>query len=200
MRFHLLVLPTLVAVLASGAASAQTPAATQALGGPVVPGVCLLSREAIFANAQVGKAATARLQQLAQQAQAEIAAKRKPLETDIQAFRSQAATLKPEERQTREQALAQRMQALEADGALRGRQIEATRAKALARISQETQPVIASVYKTKACGLLLDRNAVLGGNTTNDLTAAVVQGLDAKLTTISFDLEKLPAADPGKAG
>ena len=60
-------------------------------------------------------------------------------------------------------------------------------------IAEMAQPVIANVYKSRGCGLLLDRNAVLGGNMSNDLTAAVVQGLDASVTTISFERENLPA-------
>jgi Skp family chaperone for outer membrane proteins len=197
MRHVLSALATLglVALSATSAvALAQSAApAGQALGGPAVPGVCLLSREAIFANAKVGKAATARLQELAQQAKAEIDAQRKPIDADVQAFRTQATSLKPEERQSREQALAQRMQALQAHGAQLGREIEATRAKAMSRIAAAAEPSVASAYASKGCGLLLNRDAVLGGNTSNDLTAAVVQGLDAKLTTISFNRETLPA-------
>ena len=43
------------------------------------------------------------------------------------------------------------------------------------------------------CGLLLDRDSVLGGNMANDLTPEVVQGLDRKTTSITFDLEPLPS-------
>src|SRR3546814_8745680 len=71
-------------------------------------------------------------------------------------------------------------------------EIDATNAKALERILTEAQPVIAQVYRTKNCGLLVDRNSVVGGNMTNDLTAAVIQGLDAKISTISFNRETLP--------
>jgi Skp family chaperone for outer membrane proteins len=181
------------------AQSSSTAPAASPLGGPVVPGVCLLSREAIFANAKVGKAATARLQQLAQQAKDEVEAQRKPVDADIQAFRKQAAALKPDERQSREQALGQRMQAVQAHAAQLGREIEATRAKALARIAQAAEPAIASAYANKGCGLLISRDVVLGGNTSNDLTPAVVQGLDAKLTTITFERETLPAQGNGAA-
>lgn len=38
------------------------------------------------------------------------------------------------------------------------------------------------------------RNAVLGGNFSNDLTAPIVQALDAKISTITFDRETLPPA------
>jgi Skp family chaperone for outer membrane proteins len=65
--------------------------------------------------------------------------------------------------------------------------------KALQRISEEAQPLIAQVYARHNCGLLLDRNVVLGGNMANDLTAEVVQALDSKLTTVPVSIEAAPA-------
>src|SRR3546814_13525085 len=63
----------------TASASAQSPAAPQAgLGGNPVPGVCRLSREAIIANAAIGKAATARLNPIAAPAPAEHDAERQP--------------------------------------------------------------------------------------------------------------------------
>lgn len=190
---------TLLAALASPAA-AQTatsaPPANPGLGGPVVAGVCLLSREAVFANAKIGVAATARLQQLAREAQAEVDAERRPIEADVAAFRTEAPRLTPEQRQTREQALAARLAPVQAKAQQRSREIDATRTKALERISTEAQPVIAQVYRQRNCGLLLDRNSALGGNFTNDLTAAVVQALDARMSTITFNRETLPATPP----
>lgn len=196
-----LALAALVLAMVPGAAAlAQSSDTNPPLGGPVVSGVCLLSREAIFANAKVGKAASARLKQLADQAQSEIDAERKPIDADVQAYRSQAASLSAEQRQTREQALSQRLQKVQADQAQRGRQLEATRIKAMGQIAQYAQPVITDTYRTKNCGLLLDRNAVLGGNMGNDLTPLVVQGMDAKITTISFNLEPAPANTGASSG
>ncbi|HEX7853757.1 MAG TPA: OmpH family outer membrane protein [Sphingobium sp.] len=183
----------LILSILSSSAIAQSPAtpapSAPPLGGPVVPGVCLLSREAVFANAAVGKAATARLQELARVAQGEIDTERKPIETEAKALQGQ-----PDNAQTkgRRDALATRWQALQAKATHNGREIEATRAKALERIANETQPVIVQVYGQKKCGLLLDRNSALGGNFANDLTADVVRGLDAKVATISFERERLP--------
>ncbi|AHE53248.1 OmpH family outer membrane protein [Sphingomonas sanxanigenens] len=183
-------------LLAATGAAAQTPApAGQPLGGPVIPGVCLLSREAIFANAAVGKAASTRLQELTRAAQAEIDAERKPLETEAKALEPlpDNAQNKP-----KREALATRWQALQAKAAHNSREIEATRAKVLERIANDAQPVIAQVYGQKKCGLLFDRNTALGGNFTNDLTADVVRTLDAKVTTISFERERLPM--PARSG
>jgi Skp family chaperone for outer membrane proteins len=183
------------AVHAQASGSSNMP-----LNGPVVPGVCLLSREAIFANAKVGQAASVRLKQLAEGAQAQLDAERKPIDADVQAYRAKASTLSADQRQSQEQALSQRMQQLQADQATKGRQLEATRAKALDQIAQYAQPVIVSAYNSKNCGLLLDRNAALGGNMTNDLTPDVVRGLDAKITTISFNLEPAPAPSANTGG
>ncbi|MBB3989527.1 OmpH family outer membrane protein [Croceicoccus naphthovorans] len=191
-------------LLCAGAAHAQTvggnaqPAQqsqpqAQSLGGPVVPGVCLLSREAIFANAAVGRAASARLQELTQAAQAEIDAQRTPLEAEARALEGQPDNA---ENQQRRQQLAQRWQALQQQAAHNSREIEATRAKALERIANEAQPVIAEAYGAKNCGLLFDRNSALGGNFANDLTADVVRLLDVRIQTITFERERLPQQQP----
>ncbi len=172
---------------------AAAPAAAQPLGGQPVPGVCLLSQAAVVANAKVGVAATQRLKQLADQAQAEVNALRAPLDADAKALEGQRATLKPADFQAKQQALGGRLQTLQQTAQARSRQIELTREKALGMIASAAQPVIAQAYKAHGCGLLVDRNTVLGGNMANDLTAAVVQGLDAQMATINFDLAPLPA-------
>jgi Skp family chaperone for outer membrane proteins len=195
--------PALLAALmispfSSHAGWAQPPVAATAagptLGGPVIVGVCLLSRPAVFATAKVGVAATQRLKQLADQAQAEVDTERKPIEADAKTFQAEQAKLSPEFRQNRAQALEQRLRAVQQKTALRGREIEATREKAMARIISAMQPVVQQAYQAKSCGLLVDRGSVLGGNMANDLTPAVIQGLDARMATISFDREALATA------
>jgi Skp family chaperone for outer membrane proteins len=178
----------------TAALASTTPAPTSpALGGPKVAGVCLLSQQAVVANAKAGVAASARLKQLADEAQAEVDAERKPIEDDAKALEGQRATLKPAEFQQRQQALAARMQAAQQKASQRSREIEATRQKALGQIATAAQPLIATAYKAKGCGLLIDRSSVLGGNMDGDLTATVVQALDAAMPTISFNREALPA-------
>lgn len=184
---------TLFLALAGQSVPAVAPAA-EALGGPVVPGVCLLSRQAVFANAKVATAATARLQQLATEAQTEVNAERAPLDKDQAALEAEFAKLTPEQRTQRQQALMKRMQPIQAKAEQRSREIEATRARVLAQISDRAQPVIAEVYRARKCGLLFDRNGVMGGNLANDLTAEVVIALDAKVAPLSFNREPLPAA------
>lgn len=174
---------------------AQTAAASAShtLGGNPVPGVCMLSREAVFAQSKVGQAASERLKQLATQQQSVLENQRKPLDAEIQAFQQKAASLTEAQRQQQGQALQQRMQAYQAQVNQLGERIQLTRGKVMAQIGAQAQPIIASSYASHQCGLLLNRDAVLGGNTSNDLTTEVVRGLDGKISTLNFDLEPAPA-------
>jgi Skp family chaperone for outer membrane proteins len=197
--FSIAMLATLLfAAGPDGQAQQTPPAATPGLAGPLVSGVCLISREAIYINAAVGKAASARLKVLSDQADAEIRAERTPLEADLKAFQAESAKLSADVRATRDRALVTRLQALQGKTQLRSREIEATRVKAMRQISDQAQSVITAAYNQKKCGLLIDRNTVLGGNMGNDLTPEVIKGLDAKVTTITFDREILPANPPAQ--
>jgi Skp family chaperone for outer membrane proteins len=185
----------LLALSAASALAQPAPVPGQGppLGGPLIAGVCLLSQPAVFANAKVALAATRRLKILSDQAQAEIDAERKPLEAENAAVNAPDSKLSAADKAARMTSLAARAQALQAKATLRSREIEATRLKATQRIGLEEQPVIATVYKAHKCGLLLDRGGVVGGNMGGDLTAEVIRGLDARIGTITFDREVLPA-------
>lgn len=163
------------------------------LGGNAVAGVCMLSREAVFAQSKVGQAASQRLGQLAEQARTQLENQRKPLDTDLKSFQQKAQSLSDADRKQQGEALQQRVQTFRGQAGELDQRIQLTRSKAMQRIGQEAEPIVADVYKSHNCGLLLDRDSVLGGNMTNDLTPGVVQGLDRKITTISFNLEPLPA-------
>ncbi|MBD8873369.1 OmpH family outer membrane protein [Rhodanobacter sp. DHB23] len=178
------------------AASAQAAAAPAAnpLGGNAVPGVCMLSREAVFAQSKVGQAASERLKSLATQQQQSLETERKPLDADIQAYQQKASTLTEAQRQQQGQALQQRMQTFQAQAQQLDQRIQLTRGKVMEQIGQQAQPIVNSTYSSHHCGLLLNRDAVLGGNTTNDLTPEVVSGLDGRITTLNFNLEPLPAS------
>ena len=127
------------------------------------------------------------------QAQAEVNKDRAPIDADLKTLQAKAPKMKPADLQKDQAALQARYQAVQAKADQRTRQIEATRQKAIQRVEAESQSVISGIYKTHNCGLLLDRNAVLGGNMSGDLTAEVVKALDAKITSFTFDLEP-PAA------
>lgn len=188
-----LLVASLIAASALPALPVSTAHAADNLGGTAVTGVCLLSREAVFAQAKVGQAASTRLQQLADQARSQLTSERKPLDADIQSFQQKQASLSEAQRKQQGEALQMRMQKFQAEAEELNQRIQLTRAKAMQNIGSQAEPVISASYKSHHCGLLLNRDSVLAGNMSNDLTADVVQGLDRKITTTTFNLEPLPA-------
>jgi Skp family chaperone for outer membrane proteins len=190
----------LAACAMSPARAADAPAAPKAgasapLGGPLVKGVCFLSKEAVQVNAKAGVAIDTRVKQLEAQAQAEVNAQRAPIDADFNTLKADAAKTpapSPVDIENRRLAIQVRFQTVQDLAEQRTREILASRQKAFEALSNQMQPILAAAYKTHGCGLLLDRNALLGGNTGGDLTADVIKGLDARITTVTFDRETLP--------
>lgn len=185
----------LIAVTGLSALPVTTARAADTLEGKPVSGVCFLSREAVFAQSKVGEAASQRLNQLAEQARSQMTTQRAPLDADLKSFQDKAATLSEQQRATQGAALKKRIDAFQAQAGALTQRVQLTRAKAMENIGTQAQPIVSSQYKSHQCGVLMNRDAVLGGNMTNDLTAGVLQALDGKITTISFNLEPLPAGN-----
>ena len=182
------------AIICGAGAAAPAAAADSPLGGPQVSGVCFLSQEAVFANSKVGQAATARLRQLAQDASAPLMSERQSIETDARALQADQGKVPAAQLQSRRDVLSQRAQAYQASLQDVSRRVEATKANAVQQIAQAAQPIVVQAYHARGCGLLLNRNVVIGGNLAGDLTPDIVNGLDAKITAITFNLEPAPAA------
>ena len=185
----------LCGLLASSAQAADAPQATApvapapALAGPVIAGICILSQQSLVGRSKIGAAATAHLRELAQVSQSEFDAEKVRLENRGKALNAKRATLAPAQLQAQGLALNQRIQALQAEAATRSRQLDDTRGKAVGRIVEAAQPFIAQAYAAHGCGLLIAREAVLGGNPANDLTGEVLTAMDAKAAPLSFGLE-----------
>ncbi|GAB2554963.1 hypothetical protein GCM10027065_27010 [Rhodanobacter koreensis] len=191
-----LLVASLIAVTGLSAVPVSSArAAADNLQGNPIPGVCLLSREAVFAQAKVGQAASQQLGQLAEQARSQLASERKPLDADVQSFQQKQQSLSEAQRKEQGAALQQRMETLQTQADNLNQRIQLTRAKAMQRIGQVAEPIVAGSYESHHCGLLLNRDSVLAGNMTNDLTSDVVQGLDRKITTITLNLEPLPSGN-----
>ena len=193
---------TCLSLLAGAAARAQSPAAPAAAPtspaapaavasrGPLIAGVCLLSREEMIGRSKIGAAMTARLRELAQQTQANINADKARLVARQRAFEAKRATLSPQQFEAQGQALMQSLnQKAQADQAEAQERFEATKSNAVSRVLQQAAPFVDQAYAAHGCGLLFTREAVISGNLGNDLTPEVVAALDAKATLAPFDLE-----------
>jgi Skp family chaperone for outer membrane proteins len=187
------------ALIFASTAFAQTAAPAAAVShGPALAGVCYMSTQEALATSTVGKAVNARMQQLIQQVTAELQPEQTTIQNEAKALQSGAATMDAATRQQRGQAFQTRAEALNNKAAQRQRELEATQQKQLARVLQEMDPIAKQVYQQRRCSILLDRDSVMLGNPSMDLTAAVIAGLNAKIQTLTFNREVIAAQPAAK--
>lgn len=183
-------------VAAAQAAQPAAPAAqnTQLSNpGPVLPGVCILDNQRAIATSAVGRAVQTRLQQLGQQVTAELQPQQTAITTEAQQLQAQAAALQPAQREQRATALQTRYETFQRLVAQRQEEMQRTEVSALRRIATEMQPVVNTVYGQRGCGLLLERGSIVAANPAMDITDAVIQGLNGRIQTFTFERERLPA-------
>jgi Skp family chaperone for outer membrane proteins len=154
----------------------------------------VISLEGAIATSTVGQYVQTRLQQIAQQVQAELQAEETAIQNDARALEGQRASLDPNTFETRGSAIQVRANALNRKAQLREREMGATQQKALGRVGQELEPIIRQVYQQRQCSLLLNRDAVVLANPAMDISQTVVTALNAKITQFTFDRERLDQA------
>lgn len=193
-----------LALSGASAAFAQAPAAPAAPAvthGAAVPGVCIFSGDGAIGASTVGKFVFTRLQQLTQQASAEVSAEETALNTDAKALDGQRATLDQSAFETRASAIQVRANALQRKVQQRNTEMQRTQEKALGRLSDEIAPLVRASYQAKACSLLLNRDALTLNlaNPAMDITPQVITALNAKITQFTFDRERLDQPSPAAA-
>ncbi|HEX4198738.1 MAG TPA: OmpH family outer membrane protein [Caulobacteraceae bacterium] len=185
--------PALVQAQAAG-----QPAAP--LTGPAVPGMCVLSLEAVVGTSTVGKYVATRLQQLNQTASAEISADATSLQNDEKALEAGRASLSSEQLQQRAAALQGRETDLNRTVQIRREEMSQTEQNAQARILKESSPIFQEAARAHNCSIVLGGTGVLAAEPAMDLTPTVIAGLNAKITQFEFDrvhLDQTAAAPSG---
>ena len=195
MKIKTIAAALLAAGVASGASAAPVGAqsASPAPIGPAIPGICVLSQDALVHNSAVGKFVITRMGQLRAQVEAELNSEGAALQTDVKTFQSQQATMSADQQQKQGGALEARDRALQQKVQQRSHELEATSDKALGVIVQNANPIISAVAVQRACSLLLNGSAVLAAAPAMDISPMVVQQLDAKIQQFAFDREHLDA-------
>ena len=174
---------------APAAPAAARPSTAPANPGPVIAGVCILDGAGAISGSAAGRAASARLQTLTQQVQAELQAQEATLTTEANRIRA----LPEAQRAAPATALQPRVQAFQTLAATRQEELRRTQATALQRIETELQAVVSTLYVQRGCGLMMDRSAVVYSNPAMDVTQAAVTALNTRLPTITFERARLPA-------
>jgi Skp family chaperone for outer membrane proteins len=172
-------------------AAAARPAPPPVTHGPPIAGMCVVDVDRVLVESAVGKAANTRLQALTSAVQAELTAEQTALVNDARTFETQRATLAQDAADRRDADLQVRRNALQRKAELRQAEIQATQQKALERIATELDPVQAAVYQQRGCSVLLTRQALLAVNPAMDISAVVITALNARISTLTFERERL---------
>jgi outer membrane protein len=180
---------------APAAAATPRPASAPTNPGPVIPGVCVLDGEQAIGTSAAGRAAAARLTVLRQQVQAELA----PEDTALRNEATRIRALPEAQRAAPAQAYQTRGAALQQLAGRRQAELERTEYNALLRINTELSAVVSQIYVQRGCGLMLSKSAIVYANPAMDVTAAAVTALNARMPTITFNRETLPAQPAGGA-
>lgn len=181
------------ALLSVVATSATAQTAAQVQHGAAIPGVCVFFNQQALAQSTAGQAVQARMEQLAQEVQGEIAPYATALQTEYQALQAQGASLPADQLNQRRQALQQRAQEAQQLETTRDAELRYTLAEQRRKISEAIEPVLLGVYAQNNCAILIDRESVFTMNPAMDVTPAVIQGLNAALPSLSFNRLPVPA-------
>jgi outer membrane protein len=196
------------ALAAATGALAQAPAPAAATAPPThgapIAGVCVVDLDQVVASSTVGKYVQQRLQQIQQQANAEVNGENTQLNNDAKALDAQRATLDQTTFEQRGTAIQVRANALQRKVQQRERELQVTEQRAIGRVVQESEGPVRQAYQQKGCSMLLQHQAVLGVfyNPAMDITPQVVAGLNAKIQQFPFERERLdqPSPTAGAAG
>jgi Skp family chaperone for outer membrane proteins len=182
------------AALAQTAAPQAAPPFNPTYGAPIA-GVCVFSQTQAIGRSQAGVSAGGQLERLSQSVQSDLAAQRTALIAQGKALAAEKAKLSAAEYARRTSDLEQRAQAFDRLANTRSAQLRQTRTIALGQIGAAMTPILAASVTSHRCGLVLDAGATYGSNAAMDLTAGVVQKLNAKLPSVTVTL-----ATPEQAG
>jgi outer membrane protein len=183
-----------LAIAAFAPMVAQAQAQASPPTGPAIPGMCILSQEALVFTSTVGKFVATRLTQLNQAAQAEVNSQTTALQADEKAFEAARSGLSGDQLQQRGAALQARERDLERTVQVRREEMNQTAQKAQKRILTEAQPIFQSAVREHNCSVVLSGTDVLVAETAMDITPTVIAGLNAKITQFEFEREHLDQA------
>lgn len=185
-----------LASLVASTAVAQT--AGPANPGPVIPGVCVYFNQRLLAQSTAGQAVQARMEQLSQEVQGELTPYATSIQSEIQTLQTSGASLPEAERNSRGQALQQRIQEAQQLEQTRENELRYTLGEQRRLISVAVEPILVAIYQERGCGILLSRESVFMMNPAMDVTDLAIQRLNTALPTLRFNRMAVPVQQPGQ--
>jgi Skp family chaperone for outer membrane proteins len=182
---------TAVAALAFGA-NAQVVAAP----GAPLSGVCVYSEEMVLSQSQAGVSANQQLAKMQQTINAELKPTNDALINEAKGLEARKASTPAAQYQQSASDLQRRAQAQDAVARTRNDQLVRTRDEAVRQIAAAGLPALNASLTAHRCSIVIDKGRVYSVNAAMDLTAEVIQKVNAALPTVTLQLAapQAPAA------
>lgn len=198
--------PIFVAVALFGALSFSPEAAAQRGGrNAQSASVIVLDYARIVEASDIGRDMTTKLNQIAQQMQAElqpdgaaIAAEQQSIQQATQGMTAEQARAN-RALSARVEAFTQRVEQFRARQAGMARDFDYTRQFTINDFNTQITPIVREVTEARGAGVVLDRSAVQFSQPAFDATDDVVQRLNQRLRTINVARQAAPAPQPPPA-
>ena len=187
-----------LAIALIGGLSLTASLAQAAPAGSALSGLCLVSQRTLLSETKVAQSANARYQQLINQAQASLAPEGNALQKQADELNAQRSKLAPAVYEQRGNALNARFKALQARGLSIKQQLDLTQRKAAQMVAADIQPSLEATAQSQGCVVTLDRDLAVTGGASLDIPQRVLQAVDARVTSVTFDLEPPPPPAAGR--
>jgi outer membrane protein len=179
----------LASLFSASAASAQTGPTNP---GPVIPGVCVYFNQQLLATSTAGLSVQTRMAALANEVQGELTPYATAIQTEAQALQAGATAIPADQLQTRRQQLQLRVQEAQALEETRSNELQYTLGEQRRLITAAVEPILSALYTERGCGILIDRESVFFMNPAMDVTATVIERLNAQLPSLTFNRMPVP--------
>jgi outer membrane protein len=181
-----------LALVAAGTASAQTPQQQITHGAPIA-GVCVLNLEGVIRASTAGQGVATRMQALQQEVATELAPYQATIEQEDAALAQGGASIPADQRAQRARDLQARYTEYQQLGQTRERELQYTASLQQRALFQAADPIIASIYQSRGCSILLDRSNVYLTNPAMDISEAVLQQLNSQTPSLpNFNRTAVP--------
>ena len=179
-----------LSLLAGGASAQITPAP----GAPLA-GVCVYSEEMLLTQSAAGVSANQQLATLQRSVSSQIQASNEALVNEAKALEARKATIPAAQYQQSVADLQRRAKDQDDLRRTRADQLVRTRDQAAAKIDAAAVPALNASLTAHRCAIVIDKGRVYSVNAAMDLTAEVMQKVNAALPTVTVEL-----AAPATAG
>ena len=165
-----------------------TPPPVQAQNTPMV--IAVVDLQVIGRDSKAAVSARAALDKQSKAFQAEISKQESSLQTEQQQLEQQRATMSAEDFRKKSEAFQQKVNAARQSAGQRRQQLQQMEVGAMNQVQNAINATVADVAKARNISLVLAKGAVLYNLPAFDITAEVLQKLDARLPAVKLTANK----------